>query len=79
VWEATIEQLEQFEGGLNRNADNVAIQAFRTCYDHFLKRFPSFYGYWKKYAEKEFSISGTEGADIVSGLHRGCAIYDDAK
>lgn len=34
-------------------------------YDRFLAKFPLLFGYWKKYADLEFSITGTEAADMV--------------
>jgi pre-mRNA-processing factor 39 len=37
----------------------------RDVYDRFLARFPLFFGYWKKYADLEFSIAGTEAAEMV--------------
>ena len=38
----------------------------RNVYDCFLAKFPLFHGYWKKYADLEFSIGGTETAEMVS-------------
>lgn len=40
----------------------------RNVYDRFLAKFPLLFGYWKKYADLEFSITGTEAADMVCGL-----------
>ena len=40
----------------------------RSVYNRFLTRFPLFFGYWKKYADLEFSIAGTEAAEMVSQL-----------
>jgi len=37
----------------------------RNVYDCFLTKFPLFFGYWKKYADLEFSIGGTETAEMV--------------
>jgi hypothetical protein len=37
----------------------------RDIYDRFLAKFPLFFGYWKKYADLEFSIAGTEAAEMV--------------
>jgi pre-mRNA-processing factor 39 len=37
----------------------------RNVYDCFLAKFPYFFGYWKKYADLEFSIGGTETAEMV--------------
>ena len=52
-------------GGLNRNSSPQAIAATRSVYDRFLAKFPLFFGYWKKYADLEFSIAGTEAAELV--------------
>lgn len=38
----------------------------RSVYDRFLAKFPLLFGYWKKYADLEFSIAGTEAAEMVS-------------
>jgi hypothetical protein len=59
---------ESLEGGLNRNSSPQAIAATREIYDRFLAKFPLFFGYWKKYADLEFSIAGTEAAEMVRGL-----------
>jgi pre-mRNA-processing factor 39 len=56
---------ESLEGGLNRNSSPQAIAATREIYDRFLAKFPLFFGYWKKYADLEFSIAGTEAAEMV--------------
>lgn len=37
----------------------------RNVYDCFLAKFPLFFGYWKKYADLEFAIGGTETAEMV--------------
>ena len=56
---------ESQEGGLNRNSSPNAIAFTRDVYDRFLARYPLFFGYWKKYADLEFSIGGTEAAEMV--------------
>lgn len=56
---------ESQEGGINRNSSPQAITATRTVYDRFLAKFPLLFGYWKKYADLEFSIAGTEAAEMV--------------
>ena len=38
----------------------------RSAYNRFLTKFPLFFGYWKKYADLEFSIAGTEAAEMVT-------------
>ncbi len=57
---------ETLEGGLNRNSSPQAISTIRDAYDRFLAKFPLLFGYWKKYADLEFSIAGTEAAEMVS-------------
>ncbi|KAK7727674.1 hypothetical protein SLS57_002716 [Botryosphaeria dothidea] len=64
-WEKLVRCSEGLEGGLNRNSSPNSIAATRTIYDRFLARFPLFFGYWKKYADLEFSIAGTEAAEMV--------------
>lgn len=68
-WEKLVRATETQEGGLNRNSSPQAIAATRNTYDNFLARFPLFFGYWKKYADLEFAIGGTEAAEMVSGIH----------
>ncbi|KAF2456624.1 pre-mRNA-processing factor 39 [Lineolata rhizophorae] len=65
LWEKLVAHAESLEGGLNRNSSPQAITAVREIYDAFLAKFPLFYGYWKKYADLEFSIAGTEAAEMV--------------
>jgi pre-mRNA-processing factor 39 len=64
-WDKLVRAAEAQEGGLNRNSSPQAIAATRDVYDRFLARFPLFFGYWKKYADLEFSIAGTEAAEMV--------------
>ncbi|KAK3677723.1 hypothetical protein LTR78_002573 [Recurvomyces mirabilis] len=64
-WEKLVRASEQQEGGLNRNSSPQAIAATRDVYDRFLTRFPLFFGYWKKYADMEFGIAGTEAAEMI--------------
>ena len=56
---------ESQEQGLSRNSSPQAIAAYRGIYDRFLAKFPLFFGYWKKYADLEFAIAGTEAAELV--------------
>ncbi|TKA75188.1 hypothetical protein B0A55_05175 [Friedmanniomyces simplex] len=64
-WDKLVQAAQQQEGGLNRNSSPQAIASTRDVYDRFLARFPLFFGYWKKYADFEFAIAGTEAADLV--------------
>jgi pre-mRNA-processing factor 39 len=71
-WEKLVRAAETLEGGLNRNSSPQAIATTRDAYDRFLAKFPLLFGYWKKYADLEFSIAGTEAAEMVR-LDRACA------
>lgn len=37
----------------------------RQVYDNFLLRFPLFYGFWLRYADREWHISGSDAAEAV--------------
>ncbi|CAI7636215.1 Pre-mRNA-processing factor 39 [Penicillium manginii] len=65
TWEKVVRGAEALEGGINRNSNPQAISTVRTNYDRFLAKFPLLFGYWKKYADLEFSITGTEAAEMV--------------
>ena len=64
-WEKLVRAAESLEGGLNRNSSPQSIVTTRDIYDRFLAKFPLLFGYWKKYADLEFSIAGTEAAELV--------------
>src|ERR1700733_15292368 len=64
-WEKLVRAAETLEGGLNRNSSPQAIAMTRSAFDRFLAKFPLLFGYWKKYADLEFSIAGTEAAELV--------------
>lgn len=66
LWEKLIRACESQEGGLNRNSSPQALATLRDAYDRFLLKFPLLFGYWKKYADLEFNISGPESAEMVS-------------
>jgi pre-mRNA-processing factor 39 len=65
-WEKLVRAAEAQEGGLNRNSSPGAIASTRDVYDNLLARFPLFFGFWKKYADLEFTVAGTEAAEMVS-------------
>lgn len=65
AWQKLVAGAESLEGGLNRNSSPQSIAAARDIYDRFLAKFPLFFGYWKKYADLEFAIAGTEAAEMV--------------
>ncbi|KAH7401821.1 hypothetical protein DE146DRAFT_631113 [Phaeosphaeria sp. MPI-PUGE-AT-0046c] len=64
-WESLVNRASDLEGGVTRNSSPSAIELVRNVYDCFLNKFPLFFGYWKKYADLEFSIGGTETAEMV--------------
>ncbi|MCJ1225707.1 hypothetical protein MMC12_002356 [Toensbergia leucococca] len=64
-WEKLVRAAESLEGGITRNSSPQSIVATRDIYDRFLAKFPLLFGYWKKYADLEFSIAGTEAAELV--------------
>jgi hypothetical protein len=70
AWEKLVRAVESVDGGINRNSSPQAITAMRDIYDRFLAKFPLFFGYWKKYADLEFSIAGTEAAEMVRSCPR---------
>ncbi|OJJ44519.1 hypothetical protein ASPZODRAFT_153456 [Penicilliopsis zonata CBS 506.65] len=65
TWEKLVRGAEALEGGINRNSNPQAITTVRHAYDRFLAKFPLLFGYWKKYADLEFSITGTEAAEMI--------------
>ncbi|CAI6341626.1 unnamed protein product [Periconia digitata] len=64
-WEALLNRAMELEGGVMRNSSPSSIELVRNVYDCFLAKFPLFFGYWKKYADFEFAIGGTETAEMV--------------
>lgn len=70
TWEKLVRAAESLDGGLNRNSSPQSIVAARETYDRFLFKFPLLFGYWKKYADLEFSIAGTEAAELVGGCEQ---------
>lgn len=76
AWEKVVRAAESLEGGLNRNSSPQAIAITRNVFDRFLAKFPLLFGYWKKYADMEFSIAGTEAAEMV--YERGIASINNS-
>ncbi|KAF2795624.1 TPR-like protein [Melanomma pulvis-pyrius CBS 109.77] len=64
-WETLVVRATDLEGGITRNSSPAAIELVRNVFDCFLAKFPLFFGYWKKYADLEFAIGGTETAEMV--------------
>ncbi|KAB8336965.1 hypothetical protein FH972_021269 [Carpinus fangiana] len=64
-WQKLVAATESLDGGLTRNSSPQAIASTRNIYDEFLHKYPLFFGYWKKYADLEFAIAGTEAAELV--------------
>ena len=67
-WNELIQVVEKLENGLTRNSSPAAIELARNVFDCLLAKFPLFFGFWKKYADMEFNIGGTEAAELVRGL-----------
>jgi hypothetical protein len=78
AWERLVRIAESLEGGLNRNSSPQAIALTRNVFDRFLAKFPLLFGYWKKYADLEFSIAGTEAAEMVRVFLRDIWPFTDA-
>jgi pre-mRNA-processing factor 39 len=64
-WEKLLRAAEMQEGGIGKHSSPAAIEAIRQIYDALLRKFPLFFGYWKKYADLEFTLAQTEAAEIV--------------
>ena len=64
-WEALVTRATELEGGVTRNSSPSTIELVRNTFNCFLAKYPLFFGYWKKYADLEFSIAGTEAAELV--------------
>ncbi|KAK9480543.1 hypothetical protein V1514DRAFT_340941 [Lipomyces japonicus] len=64
-WESLIRATESLEGGLGRGTTLETVEKARSVFDAFLKKFPLLFGYWKRYADIEFSITGSEGSELV--------------
>lgn len=75
-WEKLIRACEALEGGLNRNSSPQALATLRDSYDRFLLKFPLLFGYWKKYADLEFNISGPESAEMVCSTRLPLVVLD---
>lgn len=50
---------------MTRNSSPSSIDLVRGVFDHYLAKFPLLFGYWKRYADLEFAIGGTESAEMV--------------
>lgn len=70
AWESLIRVTESLEGGLNRNSSVQAVDTMRDVYNRMLEKFPLLFGYWKKYADIEFTIAGTERAEMVQQFYQ---------
>ncbi|GAB7359297.1 hypothetical protein MBLNU230_g5950t1 [Neophaeotheca triangularis] len=65
AWGPLLEAVEAQDGGISRNSTPEAITLFRETYDELLARFPLYFGYWRKYASTEFTIGGTDTAEMI--------------
>jgi pre-mRNA-processing factor 39 len=64
-WEGLIRTTEALEGGVSRSTSPQSHDTLRSVYDRFLARFPLFFGYWKKYADITFAVSGSEDTERI--------------
>ncbi|CAG8505513.1 14463_t:CDS:10, partial [Racocetra fulgida] len=64
-WEYLIRVAETAEGGLTAQSPPENITNMRDVFDQFLAKFPLCFGYWKKYADFEFSVQGPTEAEKI--------------
>ncbi|KAJ8099830.1 hypothetical protein POJ06DRAFT_254592 [Lipomyces tetrasporus] len=64
-WESLIRATEALEGGIGRSSSSETVEQIRILFDAFLRKFPLLFGYWKRYADIEFSIAGSDAAEII--------------
>ncbi|KAK9448291.1 uncharacterized protein V1518DRAFT_418556 [Limtongia smithiae] len=64
-WEKLIQATEALEGGLGRSSSPEVIEQARRVFDAFLGKFPLLFGYWKRYADAEFAISGSDASELI--------------
>jgi pre-mRNA-processing factor 39 len=65
AWEQLIRHAESADGGVNATMEAENANGLRQVYDSFLEKFPLCFGYWKKYADAENTISGPDIAEKV--------------
>ncbi len=59
-WESLVKLAEGVKSFQDQDKENL-----RTVYNHFLGKFPLLFGYWKKYADWEATMAGTDAASEV--------------
>ncbi|CAG8740784.1 10381_t:CDS:10, partial [Funneliformis caledonium] len=64
-WEYLIRIAESAEDGLTPKSPAENITNMREVFDQFLAKFPLCFGYWKKYADFEFTIQGPTEAEKI--------------
>ncbi|KAK7206284.1 hypothetical protein BZA70DRAFT_276220 [Myxozyma melibiosi] len=64
-WENLIRATEAIDDGLGRSSKPEVIAEARKIFDAFLAKFPLLFGYWKRYADIEFAIAGSDAAELV--------------
>ncbi|CAI2186839.1 8955_t:CDS:10 [Funneliformis geosporum] len=64
-WEYLIRIAESAEDGLTPKSPAENITNMREVFDQFLAKFPLCFGYWKKYADFEFTIQGATEAEKI--------------
>ncbi|KAK9238305.1 hypothetical protein V1525DRAFT_401668 [Lipomyces kononenkoae] len=64
-WESLIRATEALEGGIGRSSSPETIEQIRILFDTFLRKFPLLFGYWKRYADIEFSVAGSDASEAI--------------
>ncbi|KAK9380897.1 uncharacterized protein V2V93DRAFT_369855 [Kockiozyma suomiensis] len=64
-WENLIRATEAIDEGLGRSSRPEVIYQARQIFDAFLAKFPLLFGYWKRYADIEFAVAGSDAAELV--------------
>ncbi|KAK9458642.1 uncharacterized protein V1516DRAFT_697545 [Lipomyces oligophaga] len=64
-WESLIRVTESLEGGLGRGSRHEVIFQARKVFDEFLAKFPLLFGYWKRYADFEFMVAGSDASEEI--------------
>ncbi|KAK9388861.1 hypothetical protein V1515DRAFT_596281 [Lipomyces mesembrius] len=64
-WESLIRATEALEGGIGRSSSTETIEQIRILFDAFLRKFPLLFGYWKRYADIEFAVAGSDAAEVI--------------
>ncbi|KAK9370884.1 hypothetical protein V1509DRAFT_615089 [Lipomyces kononenkoae] len=64
-WESLIGATEALDGGIGRSSSPETVEQIRILFDAFLRKFPLLFGYWKRYADIEFSVAGSDASEAI--------------